>query len=450
MEDRKLKVIIIGGSIAGLTLAHCLDLAEIDYLVLEKHHDILATVGGSIGLLPNGSRILDQLGIFSLVENVACPVEVAHMTFGYPPSILTRQQLLQVLYSSLRDQARVRTGQDVTRLEPCPDGVLVSTEAGVEYRGDVVVGADGIHSVTRSQMWRIADNLRPGLVSQQEKQTLRAEYSCIIGISSPVEGIRPGEQLIACHDNACVFVFPGKDNQIGWALIRKLDREYVYPNPIRFSADEVSTMGQAAAQLTLRGPVTFRDLWENTPKYSSTMLEEGHLRTWNYGRIVCVGDSVSKASQVPSSVLGVSDMTPNMAQGANTAIEGAAALANALRKLSYTPHTVEHAFDTLFRGYAERQQERLRFVHAVSRSVTRVHTRRGWVKRLLGRYVYPYTPGAAVHTFGRIIAEATHLDYVPLPERGKGWDRGSDKSSLSRLVWVIPVVVAAYIAFHFA
>lgn len=45
------------------------------------------------------------------------------------------------------------------------------TEAGVTYTGDLVVGADGIHSKVRSEMWRIADTVRPGLVTEREKNS---------------------------------------------------------------------------------------------------------------------------------------------------------------------------------------------------------------------------------------------------------------------------------------
>ena len=70
--ERRLRVIIAGGSIAGLTLAHCLERLGIDYLILEGYRAIAPQVGASIGILPNGARILDQIGcfddIFDLVE----------------------------------------------------------------------------------------------------------------------------------------------------------------------------------------------------------------------------------------------------------------------------------------------------------------------------------------------------------------------------------------------
>ena len=57
------RVLIVGGSIAGLTLAHCLIKNNVEFLVLEARDNIAPQEGASIGILPNGSRILDQLGM---------------------------------------------------------------------------------------------------------------------------------------------------------------------------------------------------------------------------------------------------------------------------------------------------------------------------------------------------------------------------------------------------
>ncbi|CAG8957809.1 hypothetical protein HYFRA_00000148 [Hymenoscyphus fraxineus] len=61
--DNCSQIIIAGGSITGLTLAHCLHHANIDYVVLEARKEIAPQIGASIVILPNGARILDQLGI---------------------------------------------------------------------------------------------------------------------------------------------------------------------------------------------------------------------------------------------------------------------------------------------------------------------------------------------------------------------------------------------------
>ncbi|KAJ5594270.1 uncharacterized protein N7459_000478 [Penicillium hispanicum] len=65
------KVIIVGASIAGLTLARILERYEIDYIVLEKHDAVAPQLGASIGILPQGERILDQLGMYERIEQKA-------------------------------------------------------------------------------------------------------------------------------------------------------------------------------------------------------------------------------------------------------------------------------------------------------------------------------------------------------------------------------------------
>lgn len=59
-----LKVIIVGGSVTGLTLANCFEKADIDYILLEKGSQIVYNGGASIGLMANGLRIMDQLDVF--------------------------------------------------------------------------------------------------------------------------------------------------------------------------------------------------------------------------------------------------------------------------------------------------------------------------------------------------------------------------------------------------
>ncbi|EXM12763.1 FAD-binding domain [Fusarium oxysporum f. sp. vasinfectum] len=53
------RVIIVGGSVAGLSVANMLEQFGIDYVLLEAYTQIAPQVGASIDILPNGFRILD-------------------------------------------------------------------------------------------------------------------------------------------------------------------------------------------------------------------------------------------------------------------------------------------------------------------------------------------------------------------------------------------------------
>lgn len=73
------KIIIAGGGIAGLTLANMLEKFDVDYILLEAHSEIAPPVGASIGLFPNGLRILDQLGCYERIANLS----VQHLDVAY-------------------------------------------------------------------------------------------------------------------------------------------------------------------------------------------------------------------------------------------------------------------------------------------------------------------------------------------------------------------------------
>ncbi|GKZ39505.1 hypothetical protein AbraIFM66950_000452, partial [Aspergillus brasiliensis] len=331
MTTSQFTVIIVGGGIVGLTLAHCLRRVNINHIVLEKSSDLSPQVGASIGILPNGGRILNQLSLYEHIEQFIEPLDTAHITFpdgfsfssrfprllheqfGYPIAFFDRRRLLEVLHTQYPDQSRILTHQRVTEIRPSGSRVEVITEAGEKYTGDMVVGADGVHSKVRSEMWRIADAIQPGLVTK----STTTEYCCIFGISSCVPTLEIGDQINAFHDNLTLIIFIGKNKRAFWFVVKKLDRKYTYPDRPRFDDDYMARICEKLSNRHLTKDLTFGQVWSTRVVASVTALEENVFRTWFHGRIVCVGDSVHK-------------MTPNIGQGANLAIEDAAVLANLL------------------------------------------------------------------------------------------------------------------------
>jgi 2-polyprenyl-6-methoxyphenol hydroxylase-like FAD-dependent oxidoreductase len=97
--------------------------------------------------------------------------------FGLPLAFLERRVLLDILYTSLPDPSRVLVGKSVVSVEQEHDGsngMTVRTHDGSSYHGDLVVGADGVHSRVRQEMWRLAELEQPGLITGQEKNCLSA------------------------------------------------------------------------------------------------------------------------------------------------------------------------------------------------------------------------------------------------------------------------------------
>jgi hypothetical protein len=123
---------------------------------------------------------------------------------------LDTQMLLQILYDNIKDKSRVLTSKRIVRTRLIDGGVGVIASDGTSISGDILVGADGIHSTVRQEMWRLATNVCPKLFDAREQEGKgkpsdidRSELltgeappcdnSCIFGISNTCYGIGPGD-----------------------------------------------------------------------------------------------------------------------------------------------------------------------------------------------------------------------------------------------------------------
>lgn len=169
------KVLIAGGSLVGLTLAVILERVGIDFLVLEKG-DIGPDLGASISILPQTARVLEQLGLWATILAKGFPMSERHHIdehgrvhetsyefgliaerLGRPCLMIERTIWKRTLYESLQDRSKVRTRVGVASFVEDGEGVTVTTSAGEEIRGSVLVGADGVHSTVR---WGMAEAVR--------------------------------------------------------------------------------------------------------------------------------------------------------------------------------------------------------------------------------------------------------------------------------------------------
>lgn len=78
-----------------------------------------------------------------------------YFRFGYKMRFLERQQAVKVLYDNLRDKSKVHTSCNPLKFHLTDTGVIVETDGEV-FEGDIVVGADGVHSRVRQEMQRLA------------------------------------------------------------------------------------------------------------------------------------------------------------------------------------------------------------------------------------------------------------------------------------------------------
>ncbi|KAB8268882.1 hypothetical protein BDV30DRAFT_230298 [Aspergillus minisclerotigenes] len=281
MSSKSFKVIIAGGSIAGLSLALMLEKNGIDFLVLEAYPSIAPQVGASIGLLPNGLRILDQLGCYD---------------HGYPIVFFERRMLIQILYDKIQDKSKVLTSQRVQIVHTSQSHVTVTTKDGKFYKGDIIVGADGIHSTVRRQMWEEARKMNPSWIDPSEENAFPATYACIFGISEGVRGIEKGT-LSSVFNEKFSYLIPSGPG------------EKTYYIPL-FIKQEEETLVKEHWDDQITPTVRFSDLYKNKTSSVYTSLPEYVYKRWYFQRIITI--------------------VPLTGQGGNSAIETAAALTNHL------------------------------------------------------------------------------------------------------------------------
>jgi 2-polyprenyl-6-methoxyphenol hydroxylase-like FAD-dependent oxidoreductase len=108
-KERSFKIVIVGGGISGLVLAKMLEKFDIDYVLLESRNEVAPPVGASIGLMPNGLLILDQLGCYEAIAKAAqgTRIDEAHTRSSAGKSLGSTKDFLghvEQRYSSRRQK----------------------------------------------------------------------------------------------------------------------------------------------------------------------------------------------------------------------------------------------------------------------------------------------------------------------------------------------------------
>ncbi|KAL2813834.1 hypothetical protein BJX63DRAFT_421036 [Aspergillus granulosus] len=350
------RVIIVGGSIAGLTLNHCLNIAGIDNIVLEKH----AEIASQELIKPLTSAHIAYPDGFTFRSDY--PVTV-NERFCRPMAFLTRQELIQVLPDFFEDTSHIHVNQRVAEVQHGEDRVRMVTEDGISYEGDMVVGADEIHSKVRSEMWSFSSSPDLAGIALREHR---------------------GIMLI-------IYLKYNVAPRVYWFVVEKLDRKYTYPHLPCFIQQDAINGCERLGGVWLRNTVHFPDVWAHRETFTMTALEECVLRLWHSGRIVCIGDSIHK-------------MTPNLGQGANLASEDAAELANFLYAMLTGRNTGKPSgpvINDLLQTFEYKQVKRATHIIKMSALMSRLHAQQGLFYTLISVVI----DGAAV------------LNYLPVPSR---------------------------------
>ena len=171
-------VLIAGGGIGGLTTALQLQQLGLKVTVFESVHEI-EPLGAGINLLPHGARILTDLGLQEQLAATAIQTRrIRYMTrygqeiysdpcgryagYKWPQFSIHRGDLQMILLDAVRERLgaeRLLTGHHLTAVEQTDEAVtahFVDRRTGQpagSYGGDLLIGADGIHSATRRHFY---------------------------------------------------------------------------------------------------------------------------------------------------------------------------------------------------------------------------------------------------------------------------------------------------------
>jgi salicylate hydroxylase len=284
-------------------------------------------IGADVNLTPNAVHALDKLGIGEALRRTAARPQFrisrmwdtgaetsrlpmsseAEQKYGAPQLTIHRADLLTSLEDALapgtiRLEAKVRT------VEQDDAGAALVLDSGERIAADVVIGADGIHSVVRRTLFGADQPQFTGLVSWRATCP-RAAVASLPNLDSFTKwwGPTPDRQIVTfpLSRGEEIFVFattPKQDwTEEGWTLpgdMKELRAAYADFHPEARALLDACTEATRSA-LHVREP----------------------MARWSKGRVTILGDAAHP-------------MVPFMAQGACMAIEDAVVLARALEHAS--------------------------------------------------------------------------------------------------------------------
>ena len=325
--------LIIGGGIAGPVAATALVMAGIDAVVYEARPADPASangIGGSLALEPNGLAALRTVGADDAVRAAATPITRSAMSIASKPGRemptpqgLPPRQLIDrgALHRILQDRAqragvRIHHGKKLIRVDEHPDGVTAHFADGSSASADVLVGADGVHSVVR----RLIDPEAPD-----------ARYLGLLGFEGLADDGPDTAGAGAGHHDVRIRparVLPVLEAARRAHRVGRQSAVAAIPQPQGSSRRRRRRLAAHAAHRVRQRRARGRGWPPKRP--SDTLQAVGALHImppvphWHRGRMVLVGDAV----HAPSNSTG---------QGASLAMESAIELARCLRDLPDVP-----------------------------------------------------------------------------------------------------------------
>lgn len=292
-------------------------------------------------------------------------------------------------------------------IESHEQGVTVTVTDGTVYQGSIVIGADGVYSVTRKFM-RDAALAEDPKRDWDPENPFPAQYRCLWA-SFPRQS-EPGDCFEVPGQDLSAMYLTGRER--GWVMLYDKVPEPTTERHV-YTEKDIEEFAAKIAEYPVTESLKVKDVLAKRTTWGLSDLGEGVAKHWSYGRIVLVGDAIHK-------------FTPNAGLGLNNAIQDIVALANGLNKaIKAAPNGQldSEKLSDIFKTYREQRLEALQGDYSRSALVTRVQA---WATRLhyfLSRFVFSWSFFANL-LVNRVISPAVRkglvLDYVSSPDLPKG------------------------------
>ena len=207
--------------------------------------------------------------------------------------------IIQILYYNLQDKSRILTSKAVKEVRQNSDGVRVLTSDGSIFLGEMLVGADGIHSTVRREMWRLADkSLQGHLFPESDRTQAPTEYCCIFGISKPNSKFPDHSSQNVLGNNYSYLVASGPNRRIYWFLFKKLPKTTygLYEKIPKFTEEERDALAAEHANDPITEDLRFGELYADRTTATLQALPEVVFSRWHYRRIITIGDAAHKVN----------------------------------------------------------------------------------------------------------------------------------------------------------
>lgn len=206
---------------------------------------------------------------------------------------MQRRDLLKVLSDRIPDKTKIHVSKCVIKVDHKDTGVIVHCQDGSTYAGDIVVGADGVHSAVKTLMQDHIDLSAPGK-TKKDREGLSAEYNCIFGLGKPVPGTIPGQTHRTYDKGISTLSLVGEGGRMYWFLFTKLDKRYFGKDIPRYTKDDMDEAIKVFLNVHMTESITYDKVWETRSFANMTCVEESKNENWTADRFVCIGDSIHK------------------------------------------------------------------------------------------------------------------------------------------------------------